>query len=139
LVEFQDGSTATHNMIGGASRPSRSIHLIGTHGEIQGVFEDRRFVIRHIDPRPGHEYSEEVIDLDTAHARALIAQDMHGAFGGHGGGDLRLVADFCRVVRGEKASISTTDIRDSITGHLIGFCADRAMDEHRIVDIDALY
>jgi predicted dehydrogenase len=127
-IEFQDGSTATHNMIGGASRPSRSIHLMGTEGEIQGVFEDRRFVIRHIDPRPGHEYSEEVVDLD-------VMGDMHGAFGGHGGGDMRLVADFVRVVRGEPASISTTDIQDSVAGHLIGFCADRAMEEHRVVDM----
>jgi hypothetical protein len=128
VVEFEDGSTATHNMIGGTSRPSRSIHLVGTLGEIQGVFEDRRFVIRHIDPRPGHEYSERLVDLD-------VAGDMHGAFGGHGGGDLRLVADFLRVVRGEPASISTTDIRDSVAGHLIGFCADRAMQERRVVDV----
>jgi len=128
LVEFEDGSTATHNMVGGASRPSRAVHLIGTRGEIQGVFEDRRFVIRHIDPRPGHEYSEQVIDLD-------VGGDMHGAFGGHGGGDSRLVADFVRVIKGEPSSISTTDIRDSVAGHLIGFCADRAMEEHRVVDI----
>ena len=127
-IEIEDGSTATHNMIGGTSRPSRSIHLVGTLGEIQGVFEDRRFVIRHIDPRPGHEYSERLVDLD-------VAGDMHGAFGGHGGGDLRLVADFLRVVRGEPASISTTDIRDSVAGHLIGFCADRAMQERRVVDV----
>ncbi|MGC9350168.1 MAG: Gfo/Idh/MocA family protein, partial [Anaerolineae bacterium] len=52
LVEFEDGATATHNMVGGTARPSRSIHLIGTLGEIQGVFEDSRFVVRHIDPRP---------------------------------------------------------------------------------------
>jgi hypothetical protein len=115
-------------MIGGTSRPSRSIHLVGTRGEIQGVFEDQRFVVRHIDPRPRHEYSEELVDL-------TVSGDMHGAFGGHGGGDLRLVADFVRVIRGEPVSISTTSLQDSVSGHLIGFCADRAMEEHRVVDI----
>jgi hypothetical protein len=64
---------------------------------------------------------------------------MHGAFGGHGGGDLRLVADFVRIVRGEPASISTTTIEDSVTGHLIGFCADHAREEHRVVEIDVAY
>ena len=128
LIEFEDGSTSTLNMIGGTSKPSRSIHLLGTKGEIQGEFDDSRFVIRHIDPRPGHEYSEEVVDLK-------ISGDMHGAFGGHGGGDLRLVNDFVRVIRGESPSISTTGIEDSINSHLIGFCADRAMEEHRVVDI----
>ncbi|HUT19486.1 MAG TPA: Gfo/Idh/MocA family oxidoreductase [Anaerolineae bacterium] len=127
-IEFADGATATHNMVGGSSRPSRAIHLLGTAGEIQGVFEDQRFVVRHIDPRPGHEYSEEVIDLS-------IGGDMHGAFGGHGGGDMRLVADWIRVMRGKEPSISTTGLEDSIAGHLIGFCADRAMEEHRVVDV----
>jgi predicted dehydrogenase len=127
-IEFEDGCTATHNMVGGSSRPSRAIHLVGTIGEIQGVFEDQRFVIRHPDPRPGHEYAEQVIDL-------AVGGDMHGAFGGHGGGDMRLMADFMRVMRGEQPSISTTGLEDSIAGHLIGFCADRAMEEHRVVDV----
>jgi predicted dehydrogenase len=119
-VEFADGATATHNLVGGAARPARSIHLLGTDGEIQGVLSDSRFVVRRIDPRPGHEYSEEEVDL-------RVRGDMDGAFGGHGGGDLRLVADFCRVLRGEKPSISCTTIEDSINGHLVGFRADRAM------------
>jgi predicted dehydrogenase len=139
LIEFEDGATATHNMIGGASRPSRSIHLIGTRGEIQGVFEDRRFVVRHIDPRPGHEYAEQVIDLEASNQNVSGVSDMHGAFGGHGGGDLRLVADFVRVVRGKPASISTTGIQDSITGHLLGFRADQARVAHRVVDINVAY
>jgi len=128
MIEFADGSTATHNMIGGAARPSRSIHLLGTQGEIQGCFEENRFVIRHIDPRPDHEYSETVVDL-------AAGGDMHGAFGGHGGGDLRLVRDFVRVARGESPSISTTGLEDSITGHRIGFAADQAMMERRIVGL----
>jgi predicted dehydrogenase len=128
IVEFEDGSTASHNMVGGTSRPSRSIHLLGTHGEIQGVFEDSKFVIRHIDPRPGHEYSEEIIDLNAG-------GDMHGAFGGHGGGDLRLAADFVRMVQGKDTSISCTRIEDSINGHLIGFTADRAMEEKCVKEL----
>lgn len=128
LVGFEDGSTATHNMVGGTSRPIRSIHLLGTTGEIQGVFEDSRYVVRHIDTRPGHEWSEKVYDLNAS-------GDMHGAFGGHGGADLRLVADFLHVMRGEPHSISTTDIHDSVHGHQIGFCADRAMEQGRVVEI----
>ena len=127
-IEFEDGSTATHNMVGGTARPSRAIHLVGTEGEIQGVLEDSSFAIRHIDPRPGHEYSEEVFDLKQA-------GDMHGAFGGHAGGDLRLVADFVRFIRGEPVSISCTRIEDSVNGHLLAYCADRSMEERRVVDV----
>lgn len=127
-IEFTDGTTATLNMVGGAAKPSRSLHLIGTTGEIQGNLEESRFVIRHLDPRPGHEYAEETIDLS-------LGGDMTGAFGGHGGGDLRLMADFVRLVRGEQPSISTTTLADSVNGHLIGFCADRAMEEGRVVPV----
>ena len=125
-IEFADGATATLNMVGGAAKPSRSLHLVGTTGEIQGNLEDSRFVIRHFDTRPGREYAEKVIDLS-------IGGDMTGSFGGHGGGDLRLMADFLRLVRGEQPSISTTTLADSVNGHLIGFCADRAMEEGRVV------
>lgn len=128
VIEFEDGSTATHNMVGGTAKPSRSIHLIGTEGEIQGVLEDSRFVVRHIDTRPGHEYSEEVVDLN-------VNGDVHGAFGGHAGGDLRLVADFVRYVRGEPRSPACTCIEDSVHGHLIGFRADRAMAERKVQEL----
>jgi len=126
VIEFADGSTATHNMVGGSSRPSRSIHILGTHGEIQGNLEDSRFVVRHIDTRPGHEYTEETDDLS-------VSGDMHGAFGGHGGGDLRLVADFVHVLSGKPHSISTTHLQDSVSGHLMVFCADRAMEDGKTV------
>ena len=127
-IEFVDGTSATLNMIGGAAKPLRSIHIVGTQGEIQGDLEDSTFAIRHIDTRPGHEYSEEIVDLN-------IGGDMSGAFGGHGGGDMRLVADFLSVIRGEPPSLSTTRLEDSVTGHLLGFCADRANEESRMVDV----
>ena len=127
-IQFADGSTATHNMVGGVARPSRSVHLLGTQGEIQGVLEDQRFVIRRIDPRPGCEYAEEVVDLK-------IGGDMHGAFGGHGGGDLRLVADFVSVLQGEAPSLACTSLQDSVNGHFIGFSADRARAEGRVVEM----
>ena len=131
VVEFEDGSTATHNMVGGTARPSRAIHVLGTEGEIQGVFEDNAFVVRKIDPRPGHEYDEVRISLkDTG--------DMHGAFGGHGGGDLRLVADFVRLVRGEETSLSLTALHDSVYGHLLGFRADHARERGGVEAIPSM-
>ena len=128
-IHFEDGCTATHNMVGGTARPSRSIHLIGTKGEIQGVFEDGRFCVRHIDTRPSHEYSEEWVDLNEG-------GDMHGAIGGHGGGDLRLVKDFVDLVNGGEPSLACTRIEDSVNGHLTGFLADEAMEKACVVRFD---
>jgi predicted dehydrogenase len=119
VIEFEDGSAGTFNMTGGAARGSRNIHIIGTTGEISGVLEDSKFTIMKIDPGPGRDYSAEVIDLN-------VRDDTTGAFGGHGGGDLRLVRDFISSLRGETPSISCTSIQDSISGHLAVFRADLA-------------
>jgi predicted dehydrogenase len=128
VVDFGDGSTATLNMIGGTSKPSRSLHLIGTKGEIQGCMEEGRFVIRHIDLRPGHEYSEELVDL-------RVTGDMVGEHGAHGGGEEPMIADFVAYLNGAPHSLSTTDLEDSISGHLIGFAADRSVVEKKVVEI----
>jgi predicted dehydrogenase len=127
-VEFANGATATHNMVGGTARPSRAIHVVGTKGELQGVFEDNQLVLRFPDSRKGHEYREEKVNIGDF-------SDHHGAGGGHGGGDLRLVADFVHRVRGQAPSISCTTLEDSLAGHLIGFMADTARRDGRVVEL----
>jgi len=125
IVEFADGSTASHAMTGGSSKPCRTIHAIGTKGEIHGVMEDGVFVVRRPDPEASRAYTEEEVRLE-------VSEDMHG------GGDLRLVEDFIRVVRGSAPSISTTSLEDSIYGHLVGFAADEAMEQSRVVAVPSL-
>ena len=46
-MNFADGATATLNMIGGTAKPERNIHIIGTKGEIKGVFDDSVFHCAH--------------------------------------------------------------------------------------------
>lgn len=123
IVEFEDGAIATHVLTTGTSYPTRTMHLVGTTGEIEGDLDDGTFVLRHPDARKGHEYTEDPVDLN-------VSSDMHG------GGDMRLVEDFVRVVRGQEPSLSTTDVLDSVYGHLIAFAADEAMNEGRVVEIE---
>ncbi|MEF3302857.1 Gfo/Idh/MocA family protein [Paenibacillus sp. GYB003] len=122
IVEFADGSTASHNLTGATSKPCRTIHITGTKGEIVGTMEDGSFAVRHPDARAGHTFKEEKVELN-------VSRDMHG------GGDLRLVADFIRTLRGETPSLSSTSLDKSIYGHQIGFAADRARLESRVVEI----
>ncbi|HVX46809.1 MAG TPA: Gfo/Idh/MocA family oxidoreductase [Mycobacteriales bacterium] len=125
LVEFADGATGTLSTVGNSAKPCRTVRIIGTDGEIDGVMEDGRFVVRKPDPRAGHEYAEEPVEFDVRQAM-------------HGGGDLRLVADFVNVVRRRPPSISTTTLADSVNGHLVGFAADQAVAERRWVDLAAV-
>lgn len=125
MIEFADGSTATHTLVGNTSKPCRTLHIVGTKGEISGVMEDGCFTVRHPDPRAGYEFTEEQVHTN-------VSMDMHG------GGDLRLVEDFIRCCRGEAPSLSTTSIDDSIYGHLLGFGADQAMEEGVWVTLERL-
>ncbi|MHB8995281.1 MAG: Gfo/Idh/MocA family protein [Armatimonadota bacterium] len=123
MVQFADGCVASHTLTTGTAKPCRTIHLVGTKGEIEGCMEDGTLVTRFADAQKGHEYTETPVDLN-------FSMDMHG------GGDMRLVGDFLRVVRGEAPSLSTTQLEDSMYGHLIGFAADVAMEEKRMVEIE---
>ena len=130
MITFADGTVATHTMAANTSRPLRKLHIVGTDGEIEGVFDDNKFVVRRRDLTPGHllpgqkEYTEEEIDLGNM-------GDTTGAFGDHGGGDLRLAMDFVEFVEGGTPSISCTQLSDSINGHLIVFAADTALESEK--------
>ena len=120
LVNFASGATGTHNMVGGSAQSLRHIHIVGTKGEIVGNFEESKFKVIMIDPTPGSHNEEctiEEVDLN-------VTGDMSGGFGSHGGGDLRLVADFVKYVRGEQPSLACTSIDDSMCGHLTVYKAE---------------
>ncbi|GAB3812265.1 Gfo/Idh/MocA family oxidoreductase [Tessaracoccus terricola] len=125
-VEFADGATGSLSMIGNSAAPSRTLHIVGTEGELFGELHSGEFTVRRI-PSSGSERS-----LVEHHRKTVDGDDMHG------GGDLRLVADFVDVLTGGAPSISTTSLSDSINGHLIGFAAERARIQGRWVPLDEM-
>ncbi len=130
LLNFEDGCTATLNMIGGASKAERNIHIMGTRGEIKGVFDDSVYTVRTIDTPSETGYQEKRVDLG-------IGGDKSGMTGSHGGGDLLLVKDFVRVLRGQEPSISCTGIQDSMLGHLAVFRAEKARKTGAVCSMEA--
>ena len=112
LIEFEGGATGTFNMIGGSAKSMRTIHVIGTKGEIRGEFESGKFTVSKIDPDMPELYAEEEIDLNDG--------------GGHGGGDEAIVEDFVRYLRTGEQSLSCTAIENSVAGHLTVFLADES-------------
>lgn len=56
----------------------------------------------------------------------------------YGEGDMRVVADFLRVLRGEPPSLSSTPLEDSIAGHCMVFAADHAMETGTVVALDRM-
>ncbi len=122
LVNFESGATGTHNMVGGSAEPRRYIHIVGTKGELFGNFEESKFTILKINPSPDAHHEE----CDVKEVDLRVTGDMVGAYGGHGGGDERLAADFVKFVRGEEPSLACTSVFDSVAGHLSVYLADKS-------------
>lgn len=122
LVNFESGATGTHNMVGGSAEPRRYIHIVGTKGELFGNFEESKFTVLKINPSPDAHHEE----CDVEEVDLRVTGDMVGAYGGHGGGDERLAADFVKFVRGEDPSLACTSIFDSVAGHLSVYRADKS-------------
>ena len=119
MISFESGATATFQMIGGASRSERNIHIIGTEGEIKGTFEDSIYTLRRIAPETSAGYVDTVIDLK-------VTGDMTGERGGHGGGDAVLAIEFIEAVAGAEPSFRATTLEDSIISHSIVYAAEKS-------------
>lgn len=124
VVRFGNGSTANHMVLLGAMKPTRTIFVSGTEGEIEGD-PSGELIVRKFDKNTDF-FTEEKIAFD----------DRQGETGGHYGGDRGLVADFIDYLCGKTPSISCTDIADSINGHLTVFAADKSVKADKPVTID---
>ncbi len=129
IVNFRNGATGIFNMVGGAARAERNIHIIGTKGEIKGEFDTKKYVLRTINPKVESGYDEQEFDVEMTGGSS-------GEFGGHGGGDLRLIADFCNVLEGGEKSLSCTDIMDSTKSHVVVYKAEESRKTGKIVKLD---
>lgn len=141
MVNFANGSTATLNMVGGASKAGRHMHIVCEYGEIEGFLEEGTFIVRrfnkdattrkYIDDQ--HMYSDEIIDINK------LVQRESTASSGHNGGDYGIMHDLVRFLNGEEVSISTTVISDSVNSHLIVYAAEKARKENVVVNIEKEY
>jgi predicted dehydrogenase len=115
MMEFANGSTAFHSMISAVPRPGRKIHIIGTDGEIEGFLETNKYTYRKFDFKTSL-YTEEYIDVSKKIEKGV----------NHSGGDIGLMRDFVKRLRGEQPSIAATDIADSINGHECVYAAEHS-------------
>lgn len=123
ILKYANGSIASHTMLSAISRPGRKIHIYGTEGEIEGFFEDSRFVVRKYNP----------VSLLYDEKEYLMEGIERGD--GHMGGDSRIVRDFVSYLKGNEPSISMSGIEDSINSHLCVYAADESMETCRIVPV----
>ena len=132
LLEFENGSTATHGLLCSSQKAGRSLYILGTHGEIEGWGGEGKIQVRTFDVE-----NRENIDKGKVRIIDFTNRDQ-SEMGGHFGGDQRLTSDFVEYMMGNEPSISCTSLEDSINGHLCVYAADMSRREDRNVYIEEL-
>ena len=120
LLEFEGGALGSFLVEGFAAQPERTLRIQGTRGELRGVFERGRIEIHEIG-----RFEAERIQIEASPF-------------GHGGGDDGLLAHFTDVAARDARDEVLTSGRSALESHLIGFAAERARREGRVVRLAEL-
>ena len=115
LLEFEGGVTATFTVTAFTQGGGRRVRIHGTKAELS--FDEQVIEIRDF---AGHDV--ETIRLGPEH-------------GPHGGGDHRVVRAWLEAVGRNEPGLIVTDLEEALRTHAIGFAAERARHENRLVNL----
>jgi predicted dehydrogenase len=104
-MEFEGGVTVIFSMSSFTPDISRSIKIMGTKGQIKGHSSNNTLIITDFATR-----SEREIDISSE--------------GGHGGGDVGVMAAFCDYLRGVAMGDRISDAEISARNHMLCFAAE---------------
>ncbi len=109
-MQFSDDVTVSFTMAAFTGTGGRNLRIMGTAGEL--IADMEKNTIRLL-PFGG---AEETLDVRK------LAED----FSGHGGGDLRMVADLLDLLETGKTSPALTTIERSVESHLMALAAEKS-------------
>ena len=119
-MQFESGCTVSFTM-NAFNEGGRGIRVFGTKGEL--VYE------------PGAEMLK-IFPFETKTWEEIPFQGVGNDINsGHGGGDTGIMIDLLALLRGETPSKSVCEVRTSYENHLIGFAAEQARLENRVVSL----
>ena len=119
-MQFDDGCTVSFTM-NAFNEGGRGIRVFGTKGEL--VYE------------PGAEVLK-IFPFETRQWEDIPFKGVgNDITSGHGGGDTGIMIDLLALLRGETPSKSVCEVRTSYENHLIGFAAEQARLENRVVSL----
>jgi predicted dehydrogenase len=118
-IVFENGLIGTLGVHGCATEERRTVRISGTHGELRGIMQTGLIEVSR------HGSSE----LETIRITASPF--------GHSRGDRGLLDHFCDVVARDAPDEVRASGRVALESHLLGFAAERARIEGRVVDMSA--
>ena len=127
IVDFENGSCGTFDLVGGTTVAGRYLHVVGTKGEIEGKLNEDKFLLRKYSKQ---FFGGEVKEYDVSPVNKA-------EFGGHNGGDFAIMHDLLAYLNGDRSSISITSLSDSVNGHLCVFAAEKSRRQSCVVEIES--
>lgn len=118
-MNYASGTTVTFTMAAFTHNATRTMRLMGTHGEMRVIF--------------GEPYAIEVYDFRTGRKEVIHTQQNSS---GHGGGDFNLMNDLINFMTTGKKSPSITSIDVSVESHLLAFAAEKSRITNETIHMD---
>lgn len=118
-MEFANAVTVAFTMSAFTRDVSRTLKLMGTKGEIRGAMEKNEI---------------EIVHFGSGKVETISFGGVDGHVG-HGGGDMRLVKDFLRLVRADGQGDSLTSAQRSVQSHLIAFASEQSRVDGQVVSL----
>lgn len=109
-MQMERGITVTFSMSAFSARCDRYIKVMGTLGELEGYMSENRITYTAFGKEP------QVIDLTKTTSD----------FGGHAGGDTRMLEQFADYIMTGKAGGSITDLATSLESHYMALAAEES-------------
>ncbi|HHV60242.1 MAG TPA: Gfo/Idh/MocA family oxidoreductase [Clostridiaceae bacterium] len=117
-LAFDNEVTAAFTMCAFTKDCTRTIKLMGTKGEIRGHMEKKEI---------------EIIDFASGENEKIILQN---AREGHGGGDIKIMKEFVRLVQSDGREKGLTSADLSVQSHIMAFAAEKSRLTGSVVEID---
>lgn len=120
-ILFDDKTTASHTMNAYTRYCYRDIKVMGSHGCIEGNFEEKKFKVYHFK-----DNSEREVDI-THYTDDFV---------GHGGGDRVMFIELIDYLLTGNKTKSLTSISESVISHEMAFAAEKSrVNEGKVVKI----
>ncbi len=120
-LEFENTGTASFVMTAFTQDCNRTLKIMGTRGELIGDMEKNEIVYQVFGaPDPVH-ITVEMPKVKNSY--------------NHGGGDFFLIRDFVRAVQADETAQNKTTAAQSLQAHLMCFAAEKARNQHMVVDL----
>ncbi len=122
IVNLQfDGDVTASLTMNAFNKGGRYIRIFGTKGELYANHSDTKITLYTFD------------DLQIKTVGVLETEE--SIEGGHGGGDMGIVAELYDYLSGDYQGYCAADIETSIRNHLLGFAAEKARREDTVEKI----